>query len=159
MLIVLRKAEAKDRDELFRWRNDSVTRQASFNSRPVTPEEHRAWFQAALAGTARALYIGETESGAPIGVVRFDLAGPRVAEVNINLAPEMRGQGLGSRLLEQSCALAVSERGPMFFIARIKESNAASVRSFKKAGFNDLFAYPDKQLDEEVLVLGRLADA
>lgn len=155
-MIKIRKAQAADSADILAWRNDPATRQASFNSEPISAEAHQVWFQTALSGSERILYIGEDAERNKIGVVRLDLLGPNAAEININLAPARRGRGVGAELLEQVAELFRREEGAVFFIARIKKGNEASVKTFKKAGFYDLFSYFDKITGTEVLALGKL---
>jgi len=45
--ITLREATIDDCDELYRWRNDPVTREQFFDSEVVPYEEHQKWFKKA----------------------------------------------------------------------------------------------------------------
>lgn len=97
--MIVRAARADDSARLFAWRNDPTTVAMSGTGSPVAWQDHAAWYQAALAATTRAIFIGE-QNGVAIGTVRFDEAKTRnEAEVSINLAPEIRGRGMSRPLL------------------------------------------------------------
>ncbi|MDZ7268732.1 MAG: GNAT family N-acetyltransferase [candidate division KSB1 bacterium] len=132
--IHLRPAGEHDSEDVLRWRNDPVTRANSFHSDPISPAEHRRWFSRTLARRDRLLLIGMAGSER-IGVVRFDLAGDS-AEININLAPEARGRGLGTALIAAGSGY-VFEHHPAItkIYAKIKPQNTASLRAFEKAGY------------------------
>lgn len=142
--------------DLFYWRNDAETMAASFNTFPISLETHRKWFEESLADTNRTLYIGEDDGRQKIGVVRFDKLNPQAVEVNINLAPSMRGKSFGADMILEGCEKYTQESGfNGLFLAKIKAGNIASVKTFKKAGFFDLFSYMDPA-QGEVLALGRI---
>ena len=67
----LRPADADDEQLFLTWRNDPFTVKNSGNSQPVSPEEHGAWFKAALADSGRLLFVAESEGDA-VGMVRAD---------------------------------------------------------------------------------------
>lgn len=123
----LRQATLGDSLDLWRWRNDPVTRAMSRNSEAVELASHEAWFRRALEGPEISLFIGETEEGA-VGMVRFDHGAE--TEVSINLNPAFRGRGLSHALL----AAGLAEAAGVVF-AEIKDENAASRRLFEQAGF------------------------
>jgi len=146
MEIKIRKAKINDCKDVFNWRNDELTRKVSFSSDPVSYDDHLRWFNDSLSDPSRTIYIGENHNGNKIGVIRLDRRNKDVAEFNINIAPEMRGKGYGSRLIELACVSYSQEYGQCLFLARIKKDNLASFKTFKKAGFIELFEYNDKDL-------------
>ncbi|MBL8771318.1 MAG: GNAT family N-acetyltransferase [Phenylobacterium sp.] len=123
----LRRATEADCVDLWRWRNDPVTRAMSRTSDEVDLAAHTAWFRGALLNPSITLLIGETDDG-KVGMVRFDHRDE--TEVSINLNPAFRGQGLSMALLGQALE---SVAGAVF--AEIKDENAASRRLFERAGF------------------------
>ena len=125
----LRKAAKLDKDDLLAWRNDSQVRANSFQSEIVTEEEHEQWFSKLLQDKDRLLLIGCLDNK-KIGVVRYDLIGAGYYEVDINIAPDMRGQGWGAELLKQSLTWVKGK-----VKARIKKNNTASINAFEKAGY------------------------
>ena len=148
--IKLRPAEWTDCEELFNWRNDPETRRASFDNGMVDYDQHKKWLATTLASLTHRLIIAENSNGEKLGMIRFDLVGERFAEVSINLAPNMRGQGYGSIIITKAC----QEQAGLIFLARAKEANPASVRVFEKAGFARLFSYNDTK-QSKIIVMGR----
>jgi RimJ/RimL family protein N-acetyltransferase len=108
----------------------------SFSTAPISAEAHARWFEKALSGQARRLFIAESD-GAALGVLRLDfrIEERRTAEVGINLAESARGRGLAvpalAALSREARSLGVSK-----LVARIKPENAASRRAFERAGYS-----------------------
>ncbi|MEW6618233.1 MAG: GNAT family N-acetyltransferase [bacterium] len=142
-MITLREATIEDKDDIYHWRNDPVTRKQSFNTREIPYQEHCQWFNKALESPDKLFYIGIDDKNEKCGVVRFDLQGEFSAEISVNVPASNRGRGIGSQLIGQSCALFFSKTKRKFVIARIKEKNTASIKAFQKAGFLELFGYND----------------
>ena len=140
-MIALRRANAGDARDVFEWRNDPRTREASLSRAEIVWDDHEAWFIRAIADPGRRLYIAEAvgDSGPPadgaIGMVRFDRRGGEAAEVSINLNPSWRGRGVSVEVLESAIAeLSSSGMSPELH-ATIRAGNTASVRLFLRAGF------------------------
>lgn len=125
--MILRRANPADAIDVWRWRNDPVTRAMSRSQDETTRESHLAWFDAALADSRRTLLIGEVE-GEPVGMVRFD-RGDRI-EVSINVNPAHRSKGYGQALLVAAMATVGDE-----VWAEIRDENTASQRLFERSGF------------------------
>jgi RimJ/RimL family protein N-acetyltransferase len=124
----LREARPEDAAILHEWRNDTATRSGSLRPERVTWHDHLTWLDATIADPNRRLFIGELR-GAAIGQVRVD----RVAhgwEVSLAVAPDARGRRHAGALLR---ALEHEVSGP--FIAFVKPTNAASIRTFTSAGY------------------------
>jgi UDP-2,4-diacetamido-2,4,6-trideoxy-beta-L-altropyranose hydrolase len=133
--IVLRPATPGDAAQLLEWRNEPDVVRFSMSSRPVEPSEHSQWLAARLDGPGGRLWIAE-EAGDPVGQVRVDVAGG-TGTVSIAVAPAHRGRGVGSRvvralLVEMEPDLEVRE-----LRALVHPENAASLRAFVRAGFQD----------------------
>lgn len=128
----LRAAAMADADLLLAWRNDPVTRAASFNRELTSSTDHLAWLHRALNDEGRSLLIGDVE-GRPVGVVRLDRRGER-AVISVTVAPSARGIGLATPLirggLRHAAALGISRLD-----AHIRPQNEASRRAFAAAGF------------------------
>ncbi|MBU0630335.1 MAG: GNAT family N-acetyltransferase [Candidatus Margulisbacteria bacterium] len=144
--IKMRPAVQDDCADVYRWRNDEATRRVSFSSTEISFDDHQKWFQKSLADPKRELLIVEAE-GRKIGLLRFDRLNEFSREVGINLAPEMRGQGFGAKVL---AAIPMTD----LLIARAKTNNIGSIKAFKKAGFKELFDYQNK-VGEQIQVLAK----
>lgn len=155
MSLELKRAQKDDCDLLYRWYKDEETRKASFNSEAVSYDSHRDWFARSLADTGRFIYIAEDENKNKIGMVRLDKINEAAAELSINIAPEQRGKGYGKSLIDQACLAYPLAAGAILFVAQVKKYNAASVRTFEKAGFRKIIEYANDRLGE-ILVLGRI---
>jgi RimJ/RimL family protein N-acetyltransferase len=140
-MIVIRRVRPKDSSDLFAWRNDPQTREASIRQAPISWDEHREWFGQSLANPSRLIFVADIGEGdgpaEPAGVCRFDTLGPSgTAEVSVNLNPSFRGRGLATPILKSAIDEYFRERGgPTDLLARIRPSNVASVRAFGAAGF------------------------
>ncbi len=105
-----RAATPADRELLFGWANDPLTRRMSFRPQPVAWEEHVRWFERMLGDPEVLLMIGEAwEAGAwvPLGQVRTDGDGT----VSLGLEPRFRGRRLAGPLL-RTAILAARARMP-----------------------------------------------
>ena len=128
---MIRKATMDDAGLLFKWSNDPVTRENSFNSKVISLDEHLAWLKSKLEASDSFIYI-LIHLHDPIAVVRFEKNTETV--IGINVAPEARGKGYSSACIELACEHYKLQYGDSI-LAYIKTENIASVKSFKKAGF------------------------
>jgi len=130
----LRQAAAGDVLALWRWRNDPATRAASLDEAEIPLEAHTRWFEETLRRPDRVLQVAEI-GGVAVGTLRLDVTGSE-ATVSINVAPEWRGQGVGTAALDALCRDAFGMRGLSRLRARVKPDNASSRRAFERAGFD-----------------------
>jgi RimJ/RimL family protein N-acetyltransferase len=97
-------------------------------------EDHCAWYQQAARDPDKTILIACTTEG-PACMVRFDHLGDGEAEISINMNPAVRGRGLGKHVLTEACAYGFERLGTRRLQARIKPTNAPSLRLFEGAGF------------------------
>lgn len=134
-MLEIRPTEWQDCEIIWKWRNDPITRKYSFNTKFVPFKEHRAWFKDTLKDSRRKILLIEVDK-TPAGVVRFDIdSRNRTAEININIAPEHRGKGLGTLAIKESCNYGFSHLNIIKVIAKVKKENTSSTKVFSKAGF------------------------
>ena len=133
-MFALRLAQAGDVLDILHWRNDAHTRLMSRSGTVIEEDEHRAWFARVLEDPDRLLLVG-THAGRKIGMVRFDRHAPAQWEVNIVMAPEVRGQGFGKRLLATAIEHFFSLNLEASLVAEVKGANTASHRLFCSLGF------------------------
>jgi RimJ/RimL family protein N-acetyltransferase len=134
MTVVLRRAGQDDEELLLAWRNDPVTRASAFQGDPVMPEDHRAWLARKLADPGCSILLAE-EDGRAVGQVRLDRIDVNIAEVDIAVASEDRGRGIGRQILILAVQEAPALLGVRWLRAFVKEANAASLATFRAAGF------------------------
>ena len=104
----------------------------SLHTEEVPWEDHCSWFEAVLQTDRRHLLIGE-RADQRVGTVRLDQDGTR-ATINITVAPNARGQGVGVELLRAAADYAQSI-GISFIDAVIRPQNRASQIIFARAGY------------------------
>lgn len=134
MKLQLREAAPEDEELLLEWRNEAATRAQSFSGDAITPEEHHAWFSAALAsrGTIRIWILMCDDRAA--GQVRYRKDGD-AGEISISVDASFRGRGLSVELLRRSAPLACRELVVRQLRGLVKPSNGASLAAFARAGF------------------------
>ncbi len=132
-------AEPNDLKNIFLWRNDPISCEQSLGNKPISWKDHKLWFERVFNSKEHCLLMCFSEVlQANVGVVRFDIVKSN-AVVSINLAPNVRGQGLGrlclsmaidrfSELFEEVCSLT----------ATVRSSNEASLRLFRHVGFEEI---------------------
>lgn len=125
--LIFRPARREDAAQLRRWRNDPLTRAASIQTAAVSESEHLQWLEGLLTDSQRQLLVAWRKEQ-PVGCVRFDF-GPSETEVSWTVAPEARGHGIGSKMVQ----LAVSQRTEAL-MARVRLDNPASARIAESAG-------------------------
>jgi len=106
--VKLRPAAMVDCQRIWVWRNDPETRAASFDTAEIPWDEHQRWFSASLERPDRRIYLITVEDR-PQGVARLDVVGSEAA-VSIHLAPEARGRGIGTAVLQELARSALAER-------------------------------------------------
>ena len=88
--IIIRKAHQSDCGDVFKWRNDKISRKMFFNQKNITPKIHEAWFFEVLNNNNKVMYIGELDSY-KVGVCRFDFDKLRlVSSINKYKSPFKR---------------------------------------------------------------------
>ena len=131
--IHLRRASPGDRNQLLEGANDPEVRQASYQSEPITLEEHQAWFATRLEDFNTLIWLLEVGQSA-CGMVRFERV-EQAATLSYLVASSYRGQGLAAKMLR----LALNELADIWpgipVIAWIRPNNVASSRSLEGAGF------------------------
>lgn len=132
--IALRRAEPRDRDDLYRWRNHEESRRYAHDSAPISPAVHAEWFARTLADDDRILLIGEI-AGEPVGVLRYDCA-VQQATISIYLVPGRHGRGDGARLICEGHRWLQSHQPRITTVrAELLTGNAASAGAFAQAGY------------------------
>ncbi|MGB3492761.1 MAG: GNAT family protein [Elainellaceae cyanobacterium] len=125
---------------LWEWANDAIVRAASFSSDPIPWDSHIRWLSQKLNEPNCLFYIASDENNIPIGQVRFDVdpSEPDVAEISINLAPNQRGYGYGSKLIDIAIAHLFRTISIQRVRALIKPDNRASIAAFERSHFQKI---------------------
>lgn len=136
MQLTFRNAQPADARLYFDWANDALTRQQSFNTNPITWENHVAWFSRKLADPNALLFVFEAQPKQSVGQVRFERSNDEVI-IGLSLDAAFRGKGLAPKMLQMAVdAYRVQSPPPNLPIhAYIRPDNTASIKSFERAGF------------------------
>lgn len=129
----LRRASWEDRVLLYRWRNDSFTRQAFFCSEQVSMEEHEEWLKRKLEDADSSIYILEIEKE-PAGQARLDRY-DGAAYISYSISSSFRGQGYGKLLLQLLENEAAKES--LVLVGQVKKDNVASQVIFQSLGYEE----------------------
>ncbi len=129
-----RFATLSDADLYYKWANDSIVRQNSFNTSEISYEQHINWFTNKLNSTDCFFYLFLNEENMPVGQVRIDKSNNEII-IGISIDENHRGKGLGLQLLNQASNDYLHKFPKSEIIAYIKEENIASINQFSKAGF------------------------
>ena len=132
--ITLRPASTGDCRALWEWRNEPLTREASFQTDGIPYERHVEWFSKKLDSPDTRIWIVQDERSRRVGYVRFQIQDGE-AEISVSLDPAERGKGYGSAAVRMATDSFLASRQAGRVKAYIKPGNPASVRSFEKAGF------------------------
>ena len=114
----------------------------SFSPQPITPDEHRCWFQKGLEDPNRLHLIAKPTDSCPVGQIRFERAPEMVegraceATVDLSLDRCARGYGLAPDLVRLGLQAMEQRWGPAIdAVAEVLTSNTASNACFARAGF------------------------
>ena len=132
------EATQADSKDIWMWRNDSLTRAMSITTDEINWKLHSTSYESSLKNENRYLYVGYVGNAHmqdKLGMCRFDVNPEKyLAEVSINLNPEMRGLKLSQRLLSAAIRKFQIEK-KLDLTATIKKENVASIKCFIKMGF------------------------
>lgn len=131
----LRPVAASDAEILWKWANDPVTRAMSFDPRPIPREEHVSWLKRKLGDSKVRFYLAVV-AGRPVAQVRFDGETNHSLVINVSVAPEHRGRGLGAVAIRAATDRVFEETSSPRVIAWVREDNLASRRTFLKADYD-----------------------
>jgi phosphinothricin acetyltransferase len=114
-----------------------ASRMVTADLEPVSVEARRPWFDQ-HSSNRRPIWVA-TANGQVMGWLSYSSFNPRAAydatsEVSVYLAPEHRGQGLGSQLVQRCIDFAPS-LGITSLVGLIFGHNTPSLRLFEKHGF------------------------
>ena len=131
-LFQFRRVTKRDEKLLFDWANDPLVRQQSFQSDLIDYKTHKVWFQRKIKDEKSLLIIAEIEKK-PVALVRFDMD-EAYAVIGILIDPLWRGRSLAIPILKKASHFFV-EKYKIPIYAYIKQTNIASIQTFKKAGY------------------------
>ena len=132
--ICVRRACIQDGELLWKWANDQSVRASAFHADTISLKEHIRWYQNKLNSADTLIWIIES-GGQPVAQIRYDRVNPDTAEIDISVAANCRGMGLGTKALVLTSNISGRELGVKHIKGTVFVSNKASSRVFTKAGF------------------------
>jgi UDP-2,4-diacetamido-2,4,6-trideoxy-beta-L-altropyranose hydrolase len=141
-----RYARVEDVDLYFKWANDPLVRENSFNQEPIVYSNHVKWFNSRLVSPDSKLFFFYDLYNVPAGQVRIEkINGEHIIGISIDQA--FRGKGMGVEMLNRSTHEYFKKENGIEICALIKKNNLTSYKIFTKAGFTgDLLT--DEKLGE-----------
>jgi len=133
----LRPARETDCRQLWEWANDPQVRSAAFSRATIPWEQHQAWFASKMKDPNCRIFVAENEQGKAVGQFRVDWRSAGDGEIDVSVAAECRGAGVGAVLIDMGTNRAFEGR-PGRLHALVKAENQASRRAFEAAGFTSL---------------------
>ncbi len=120
------------------WRADAHARAMSLHPQPMTDDEFWSYFSRVYFLLKDLPSVFAHVDGKRAAFIGFDPvaeAKNKAACISIIVAPDVRGKGIGSQVLDK-VSLYAAQQGYDELYAEIKPENIASKRIFEKAGFS-----------------------
>lgn len=136
--VILREANYDDKDLLFEWVNDPISRKSAFSDELIQYEDHCKWFDNAIKSDDCIQLILMVD-GIEVGQARFEIHN-FTAELDYSIAPKYRLMGYGCILIEKS-VLWIREHLPKVknIVAKVKPENIASQRVLQNNCFEERY--------------------
>jgi UDP-2,4-diacetamido-2,4,6-trideoxy-beta-L-altropyranose hydrolase len=131
----IRRATVADCKPLWELASDPTVRALAFSPASIPWQDHVAWFESKMQTVTCHILIGEAH-GEVAGQVRVDERPDGFGEIDVSVAREWRGAGVGSRLIDLAVREIFSSTGISRIHAYILPQNVASMRTFQSAGFH-----------------------
>ncbi len=130
----LRPALPADCRQIWRWATAPDVRQRSVQRKPIPYDVHIKWFNEKMNAEGTRLYVLVLDE-VPVANIRFDRVSDGIAEVSLTVSDQHRGCGFGRFMLSKAMSSIYDELHVSRLLARIHDTNVASVRLFTRAGF------------------------
>jgi RimJ/RimL family protein N-acetyltransferase len=137
-MLSFRFAKMDDLDLYFRWSNDKITRENSFNSDIIDYRNHVDWFCKRVDNPNILMYVFMSEDKVDVGQVRIESDGSIESKISISVDSAMRGLGYAAEMIEIASRDFLTKYPGKNILAFIFKNNEASKRSFIKAGYQFL---------------------
>jgi RimJ/RimL family protein N-acetyltransferase len=135
MTLKARNANERDIFLYFRWTNDKLTRQNSFQTEAIEFDIHEKWFLNKIKDSNALLLVFENSAGLPVGQVRIEHT-PTENIIGVSIDAAFRGKGFSTEMLKVACTTFFGKfKDETKILAYIKSENKASIKTFENAGF------------------------
>ncbi len=134
-MLTFRKATIEDCELYHSWANDSLVRSQSYNTGFIELDAHTKWFNERINNPDFYFFIFQNELQQNIGQVRITKDKDKTAIIGVSIDNMHRGKAYAAKILNMSSDSFLTENPAYTIYAYIKNSNDASIHSFKKANF------------------------
>lgn len=134
-LVTFRKATKDDMMLVYKWSNDPIVRQNSYNTKEIDFDNHERWFNQKIVED-KTLFLIALFDNQPAGVVRYEIKDNHTI-ISVLIAEGFRGKKLSPSFLSES-AKHYFKQNYLPIFAYIKEKNKASIKAFENGGYSFL---------------------
>lgn len=136
-MLKFRFANIEDISLYYKWANEPVSRENSYNKGEIDFVNHVNWFTSKLNSKDCFFYLFFNEEEKPVGQVRIEKKEELLKQAVISLSVETncRGKGYGSEMIKLATDDFLDKFKGFLIIACVFKSNIASYNSFIKAGY------------------------
>ena len=125
--------------DVLPWRNDPLVYVWSRTDRPISLNEHRAWFEARKQKLADEPIFSYHENNLFVGMARIDKVAEDTFEVSLLVNPNQRSGGYGKQILADVCKyFLLNKSSDSKLVAVIHQENLISQSLFMGLGFNPI---------------------
>ena len=125
--------------DVLPWRNDPLVYVWSRTDRPISLNEHRAWFEARKQKLADEPIFSYRENNLFVGMARLDKVAEDAFEVSLLVNPNQRSGGYGKQILADVCKyFLLTKSSDLELIAVVHQDNLVSQSLFTGLGFNPI---------------------
>ena len=125
--------------DILPWRNDPLVYVWSRTDRPISLNEHRAWFEARKHKLADEPIFSYNENNLFVGMARIDKVAEDTFEVSLLVNPNQRTGGYGKQILADVCKyFLLNKSSDSKLVAVIHQENLISQSLFTGLGFNPI---------------------
>ena len=125
--------------DILPWRNDPLVYVWSRTDRPISLNEHRAWFEARKQKLADEPIFSYHENNLFVGMARIDKVAEDTFEVSLLVNPNQRSGGYGKQILADVCKyFLLNKSSDSKLVAVIHQENLISQSLFMGLGFNPI---------------------
>ena len=125
--------------DILPWRNDPLVYVWSRTDRPISLNEHRAWFEARKHKLEDEPIFSYNENNLFVGMARIDKVAEDTFEVSLLVNPNQRSGGYGKQILADACKyFLLNKSSDLKLIAVIHQDNLISQSLFTGLGFNPI---------------------
>ena len=125
--------------DVLPWRNDPLVYVWSRTDRPISLNEHRAWFEARKQKLADEPIFSYRENNLFVGMARIDKVAEDTFEVSLFVNPNQRSCGYGKQILADVCKyFLLNKSSDSKLVAVIHQENLISQSLFTGLGFNPI---------------------